>query len=97
MEKFKEILIWRSLSSSQMTRWRSAKSCESQSPPLSIRNATCEELSDGEDAVEVQGQDSSPGGGWIFMVRGAPVRAGVVDQDMKFCRADGFCVSNRIN
>lgn len=43
----------------------------------------CDKSCDIEDTVEVQGKDSGPGRGWVFIVRGTPVRARVVDEDVK--------------
>ena len=43
----------------------------------------CNELGEIEDAVEVEGEDSGESFGGIFVVGGAPVRAGVVDQDVE--------------
>ena len=43
----------------------------------------CDELGQIEDAVEVEGEDSREGLGWVFVVGGAPVRAGVVHEDVE--------------
>lgn len=52
----------------------------------SILEQRRDELRDVEDTLEVQCKDSCPGGGWIFIVRCTPVRARVVDEDMKLCK-----------
>lgn len=44
----------------------------------------CNELGQIEDSVEVEGEDSREGLGGVFIVRGAPIRAGVVDEDVEF-------------
>lgn len=44
----------------------------------------CQQLSDGKNAVEVEREDSCPGGGGIFIVRSGPIGAGVVDKNMEF-------------
>lgn len=49
-------------------------------------------LSEIEDPVEVEGEDSSESGGRILVVGSAPVRTGVVDQDVELCRVV-VCVS----
>ena len=39
-----------------------------------------------EDAVQVEGENAGKGLGGILVVGGAPVRAGVVDQDVELCK-----------
>jgi hypothetical protein len=43
----------------------------------------CDKLGQVEDAVEVEGEDSREGLGGVFIVGSAPVRAGVVDEDVE--------------
>lgn len=49
----------------------------------SLLQEGCDELGQIEDAVEVEGEDSCEGLGGVFIVGGAPVRAGVVDEDVE--------------
>ena len=43
----------------------------------------CDQLGQVEDTVEVEGEDSREGLGGVFIVGSAPVRAGVVDEDVE--------------
>lgn len=49
----------------------------------SLLQQGCDELGQVEDPVEVEGEDSREGLGRVFVVGGAPVRAGVVDEDVE--------------
>jgi hypothetical protein len=43
-------------------------------------------LGEVEDAVQIEGKDTGKGLAGVLVVGGAPVRTGVVDEDMKLCR-----------
>jgi hypothetical protein len=48
----------------------------------------CNELGQVEDSVQVEGEDSRKGLGWVFVVGGTPVRAGVVNENVELCEKE---------